>query len=343
MGIKVSVIIPVYNAEAYLEECILSLLLQTLRDCEFIFVNDGSTDQSSLLLEEYQKKDSRVKLIQQSNQGVSAARNAGLGVATGQYVGFVDADDYIEKDMYETLHHAAVQHSCDVVIANFKSEIEGSQVITSYSFPVNERLEKDFIAAQILPHFLKADDLNTAVNKIYRNQLLTEHRLAFPANVALGEDGHFNILFFSQAASMVYVNYTGYYYREVNGSATRNIKEKDYFGKAIEVYQMPPPPIYHQMIPDSSIVQLKSIRLINSMISYIYLYLKPSKDMKFVERYSYVKRMITSSPVREALPLYLEEMQHSLGRYERFILGMVRAKSTLGLMFAVTYSRLRNT
>lgn len=342
MTIKVSVIIPVYNAEKYLEECILSLLHQTLQACEFIFVNDGSTDKSRFLIERYQTKDSRIKLINQENKGVSAARNAALQIASGEYAGFVDADDYIEKDMYHTLYAAAVQYNSDVVVSNLESELEGSRVVTKYRFPSDKPLDRAFIMEQIMPYFLKADDLNTAVNKIYRINLLAEHRITFPEKVALGEDGMFNMFFFSHAASMTYVNCIGYHYREVKGSATRNIREKDYFGKAIEVYRMAPPQIYNEIIPSGTVNQLKSIRLINSMMSYIYIYFKPSKDMSFPKRYSYVKQMISNRHVREALPIYWDEMQNSIGRYERLIISMVRARSTVGLMCAVAYSRLRN-
>ncbi|MES9697320.1 glycosyltransferase [Bacillus sp. JJ927] len=102
-----SVIIPVYNAEKYITQCIESLLNQTLRECEFIFINDGSTDNSEKIIEDYKKINDRITLINQENQGVSIARNRGLDVSTGEYVGFVDADDYIEKDMYEMLYNAA--------------------------------------------------------------------------------------------------------------------------------------------------------------------------------------------------------------------------------------------
>lgn len=342
MSIKVSVIIPVYNAEKYLEECILSLLHQTLQACEFIFVNDGSTDKSRFLIERYQAKDSRIKLLNQENQGVSTARNAALQIASGEYAGFVDADDYIEKDMYQRLYAAAVHHNSDVIISNFESELEGSRVVTKYHFPSDKPLDRTFITKEIMPYFLKVDNLNAIWNKIYRINLLSEHQITFPEKVALGEDGIFNMLFFSYAATMTYVNYTGYHYREVEGSATRNIREKDYFGKAIEVYRMAPPQIYNEMIPRDTVHQLKSIRLINSMMSYIYIYFKPSKDMSFTHRYSYIKQMISNSYVREALPIYLDEMQGSIGRYERFIISMVRARSTVGLMCAVVYSRLRN-
>ena len=137
MGIKVSVIIPVYNAEKYITECIESLLNQTLQQCEFIFVNDGSKDHSGAIIDEFKKKDSRIILINQENQGVSMARNNGLKAASGEYVGFVDADDYIENDMYETMYNHAKQDECDAVISNLESEMEGRKFISNYPFPQN--------------------------------------------------------------------------------------------------------------------------------------------------------------------------------------------------------------
>lgn len=339
---KVSIIIPVYNAEKYISECIESLLGQTLHACEFIFVNDGSDDKSKSIIEDYQRHDDRIKLINQENQGVSAARNAGLQAALGEYVGFVDADDYIEKDMYETLYHAAIEQNCDVVVSNLESELEGCKVIITYPFRTNETLGRAYILQYIMPYFLKVDDLNTAVNKIYRKNVLTKNKIAFPEKVALGEDGMFNMIFFSHAATMTYMNYTGYHYREVSGSATRNIRDKDYFSKAIEVYKTAPPLIYNEIIPSNNVNRLKSIRLIKSMISYIYIYFKPSNDMSFTKRYRYVKQMINNKYVREALPIYWDEMNSSIGRYEKFILSMVKVRSAFGLMFAVVYSRWRN-
>ena len=104
--IVVSVIIPVYNADKFLERCVNSLLSQTLASCEFIFVNDGSTDASLSILQQFQQKDPRIRLVNQENKGVSDARNAGLKIANGDYIGFVDADDFIEKDYFEKLYSA---------------------------------------------------------------------------------------------------------------------------------------------------------------------------------------------------------------------------------------------
>ena len=99
MSIKVSIIVPVYNVENYLEQCLDSILNQSLKEIEVILVNDGSTDRSGAICDDYSKKDKRIKVFHTKNRGLSAARNKGLELASGEYIGFVDSDDYIRKDM----------------------------------------------------------------------------------------------------------------------------------------------------------------------------------------------------------------------------------------------------
>ena len=100
---KISVIVPVYNTEKFLNNCIESILNQTHKNLEVIIIDDGSTDNSPAICDEYAKKDSRVKVIHKENGGVSSARNAGLDIASGEYIGFIDGDDVIEPDMYHFL------------------------------------------------------------------------------------------------------------------------------------------------------------------------------------------------------------------------------------------------
>ncbi|WP_216829038.1 glycosyltransferase family 2 protein [Alkalihalobacterium elongatum] len=342
MGTKITVIIPVYNAEKYLSQCIQSLLNQSLQDCEFIFINDGSTDNSQKLIEEFKATDQRIKLINQENLGVSIARNIGLELATGEYVGFVDADDYIESDMYEQLYKATKNGECDVIITDFESEIDGQKVITTYPFPVNQTLNRTFIEGELLPHFVKSENLNSACNKIYSNKRIIENKIRFPEKLALGEDGMFNMLFFNVARNMKYINYTGYHYREVKGSATRNLVRYDYFSRALEVYTKDLPSFLIATIGREKVQQLKAIKFIHSVLSYIYIYFTANDNLRFKERFNYVKVMIHHPKVKEALPIYYNEYLSGLGRYERFLLEMIKRKATFALYCATTYSKLRN-
>ena len=112
----VSVIVPVYNTEGFLQKCLDSLTNQTLEDIEIICVNDGSTDNSLKILEDNAIRDDRIKIINQKNKKQGAARNAGMKIATGEYIGFVDSDDWIDLDFYEKLYNAATRHNFDIAL-----------------------------------------------------------------------------------------------------------------------------------------------------------------------------------------------------------------------------------
>lgn len=117
---ELSIIVPVYKVEKYLPKCIDSILAQTFRDFELILIDDGSPDRCGAICDEYAAKDSRIKVIHQQNAGVSAARNAGLDIATGTYLGFVDSDDWIEPEMYETMITTAKEKQVDVVVCGLE-------------------------------------------------------------------------------------------------------------------------------------------------------------------------------------------------------------------------------
>lgn len=111
---KISIIIPVYNVERYLEKCIDSILQQTFKDIEVVLVNDGSQDQCGEICDRYKQKDNRIKVVHKENGGVASARNAGLKIATGEWIGWVDADDWIEPDMFNYLIENAIVYGADI-------------------------------------------------------------------------------------------------------------------------------------------------------------------------------------------------------------------------------------
>src|SRR5690625_1367019 len=119
MTLEISIIVPVYNLEDYLHKCIDSILAQTFTNFELILVNDGSTDRSSEICEEYASIDHRIRVIHKKNGGVASSRNAGLEVAKGEYIGFVDNDDYINEYMFETLYNNARTYSSDILFCDY--------------------------------------------------------------------------------------------------------------------------------------------------------------------------------------------------------------------------------
>ena len=153
-NVKVSVIIPVYNAEKYLRECLDSVIGQTLQDIEIICVDDGSTDNSLLILQEYAANDKRLKIVEQANQGAAAARNAGIAVAQGEYLAFLDADDLYYLEALQTAYVCAEKSNADVLLfeADFFDEKHGllrtEQVETKYLSCLHE------FSVQILPDYI---------------------------------------------------------------------------------------------------------------------------------------------------------------------------------------------
>ena len=120
----ISIIIPVYNAESYIRRCLESVLSQTYKEIQVILVNDGSTDDTLSILEEYSRSDSRIQLINKDNSGVSKTRNIGIDISDGEYIGFVDADDYLEPEMYEKLYNAIKKTAADVACCGYYQDFD---------------------------------------------------------------------------------------------------------------------------------------------------------------------------------------------------------------------------
>lgn len=179
--IKVSVIIPVYNVENYLKQCLDSVLNQTLKEIEIICVDDGSTDSSLSILEEYKKQDSRVKVVCQKNAGAGAARNAGLRIAEGEYLSFLDSDDFFEPDMLEEAYKKAEEYQADFVV--FNSDQYHMDKKNYVSVPWVMRLKDippymPFGYRQLTDNVFKTF-VGWAWDKLYRRSFVLEHDLWF--------------------------------------------------------------------------------------------------------------------------------------------------------------------
>ena len=338
--ILISIIIPVYNAANHLDECINSLLKQSFKDCEFIFVNDGSTDDSKTIIEVYQAKDRRIKLINQENQGVSVARNIGLELASGNYVGFVDADDFIEKTYYDKLYNTAINDNCDIVVSNFTIENKGNYITNNSKYKKNIIFDNEKIQTEIISEFIKGSNLNSIWNKLYKRSIIKN--INFPVGVALGEDGLFNLKAFQKANSIIFTDYSGYNYREIEGSATKNILKKDYFKRAIEVYNYNYQNDIDFSLDENNINKWKAIRLVNSVISYIDMYLKNNNGLSFSHKFNYVKNMISNKLVQNALKNYKDDVLKAKSKYEQFIVNCMTNKAIFKIILANSYSQFRN-
>src|SRR5690554_2285343 len=160
----ISIIVPVYNVEQYIEKCMVSILSQTYRNIEIILIDDGSTDNSGNLCDTYSAIDPRVKVIHKKNGGISSARNSGLEVAMGEYIGFVDPDDWIETNMYESMYSNIKRNNSEICICNYI--IDGSDYSRKTELPFNLNvLNKQEILEFIIPPLISPKNLEDDSNK----------------------------------------------------------------------------------------------------------------------------------------------------------------------------------
>lgn len=338
----ISVIIPVFNAEKHIEKCIDSLLSQTLSACEFVFVNDGSSDKSQSIVEYFQKQDSRIKLINQKNQGVSIARNSGIAIAQGDYIGFVDADDYVEKDCFQRLYEIAISKSVAIVISNYFSSQEGHTFTSKALFRENEVLNSEFIQKQIIPYLIGNDNLNAIWNKMYKRELITDNQIWFPKGVPLGEDGWFNLNCFNKADSVFFSDYVGYHYVDVTGSATRNFSGNNYFKRIEDVFQQDFSSFTNQYLDINKIELLKAEKFIKNTIALLHEYFKEKYQINSKKRNELVKEVFNSLTTRQIIKSHFVVLFSGKSKYEQIILLAIKYKINVLLTMAIEYSKFRN-
>lgn len=233
---KISIILPVYNTEEYLPKCLDSLIFQTYDNLEIICVNDGSTDNSLKVLEDYSKKDSRIKIFSQENLGQSVARNYGLNVATGDYISFIDSDDWVYLTLYQTFVDAITQTEriIDIWMFNVSSYVEGkNDVIPKVFFEAsdwNNHTNDNVI--HVFDDCQRPFSRNlSAANKIYRRVFLDTINLRFPEGVKY-EDQYFSLKAFLNAESIMFTDNVFYRYRNFHSSSisiAQNQKSFDIF------------------------------------------------------------------------------------------------------------------
>ena len=223
MDPKVSVIVPIYNAEKYMKKCIDSILSQTLENIEIILVNDGSVDNSANIADEYSRVDRRVRVIHQNNSGPSVARNTGISVARGKYIGFVDCDDYIEKTMYEELFKSADKNNVQVAMCSYIENYiyKNESHIIKANLKPGKIYNKQGIQNNIINTFAKNENYGfySLCNKIYLREWLIESNLKIDENRDHGEDWWFNINVLSKIDNFIYIDKELYNYIHINSNS----------------------------------------------------------------------------------------------------------------------------
>lgn len=236
---SISIIVPVFNTEKYLERCILSILAQTFTDYELILVNDGSTDTSRSICDKYCQVDQRIQVIHKSNRGLSSARNAGLAIAKGKYIGFVDSDDCIAPDQYSHLYQASILHKADIVMGGYLKIPHHSKPFTfpqNTSCPQNTILnDKDLLEHCILPFFGYVttnripEAFSSSCDKLYRREFIKDNSFLSEREY-ISEDNLFNLSLYIQKPAFVFSPNYGYHYFENSASLTSRYSTKHFCG-----------------------------------------------------------------------------------------------------------------
>ena len=224
---KITVIVPVYNVENYLNKCLDSLINQTYKNLEISVINDGSTDNSGKICQEYAQKDNRIIYIEKENGGQSEARNMGLDRMTGSYVTFVDSDDWVELDYVEVLYNKLIEYQADIAVGNYYSYNEQEGIFYFHIFG-NSYYEKVYDNVSIFENFYESEHMkNFALicvgGKLYKSDLFRELRFEVGK---LGEDGYLNQKIYLLAEKTIYLNAGLYAYRQREGSSSRSWTEK---------------------------------------------------------------------------------------------------------------------
>lgn len=227
---KISIIVPIYNAEEHLDKCVESILEQTETNLEIILVDDGSKDNSFEICKKYEKTDQRVKVIHQENAGVSVARNHGIEIAEGEYIGFVDSDDWIEPVMYERLLKEAKETNADVVMCDATTVYSDGkiQADTIMQLSKNQVLSKPDFTPSLLLEMAGSAWRCIYKNNRYNAKLIKSERLYFPLGVKFSEDRIFNIYAFGYADKIAYIK-ESYYNRYMNEKSAVHRFHEDYF------------------------------------------------------------------------------------------------------------------
>ncbi|WP_205401361.1 glycosyltransferase family 2 protein [Streptococcus lutetiensis] len=221
----VSVIVPVYNVEKYIHRCITSIINQSYSELEIILVDDGSSDSSGLICDEYALKDKRIKVIHKKNGGLGYARNSGLDCATGKYVTFIDSDDYVEQDMIEKLYKDLIGVEADTCIGGFQRVYHNGTFV--YENPLSGRVfEKEEILIKVLSkmfgQLVNSSSLEMSVWKVlFSNELIQKYNIRFPSEREfISEDIIFDTEYYAKANRVVMSSDVGYYYCDNEDSLT---------------------------------------------------------------------------------------------------------------------------
>lgn len=260
---KVSVIVPVYNTEKYLERCINSIISQSFKDFELILINDGSKDKSLSIMKEYSRKDKRIKVFDQNNKGPALTRNFGINKAKAKYVMFIDSDDYIDDNYIQDYYNAISKEDLDIVIGGYKRVVEKKVTFTL-------QLKQGEFSKYII---------TGPVCRIVRKQFLTDNKIEF-LDTNSSEDVYFNLMIYNKTKKIKIIDNIGYNYF-YNKNSLSNTAHKG-FKKEIKIIEL----LDLINVEESYNLELNQYYIIRYIIWYLLYSGRTASSSSFVEEYN---------------------------------------------------------
>ena len=217
---KISIVVPVYNTEIYIEQCINSIINQNYKNLEIIIINDGSTDSSYEILKNQYKQHPNIKIITINNKGVSYARNIGIQIASGDYITFIDSDDYIKTKFLKNLTRPLLQFKYDWIISGI-NDFTDNTILKKSILPKKKWL---LLNAQQYIEFLQVELLSSPVSKLYKTEIIKTNNIRFNNSISYAEDREFNLQYIQHINNAYTINNSDYYYRKNVISSLSNQK-----------------------------------------------------------------------------------------------------------------------
>lgn len=351
--ISVSIIVPVFNAGEHLRECVDSILSQTLKEIEVILVDDGSTDSSGKICDEYARRDARVKVLHTENGGPSKARNRGIEAALGEFIGFVDADDFVSPLMFASLYNAAVSTGSDMAFCDYIAQKKDGGVPVRSDFSGDKTYNKKEIETLVLPYFFGYSSSELKSYKsffpfadyssyvwlcIYKTSIIRESGIYFPdQNTYFNEDHLFNLNFVYRASKITHLAKYLYFYRDSESSLT-----KHYFDGFLEA-KLNRYAYMRDFIRKNGCDPAFDRRLDNKIcvetINIINYYVNADK-LTMREKYGKIKKTLNSEPIKNAYSA-LELKSVPFSKLSVFLHLAKRKACRALLLLSLVYNRVR--
>lgn len=301
---KLSVVIPVYNAQFYLENCIESILNQNFEDFELLLINDGSTDSTLDICQEYERKDKRIRVFNKTNSGVSDTRNYAINKIKGEYVLFIDSDDWIENNTFGSLFEVVDSNNPDLIIFGISIDVESEKnninSILNYYKRSSWKTKKE-IQDNVYNLFEKAL-INSSCNKLYKSKILLNNNIRFK-NSFVAEDTEFNLDYLVHTKHVEVLDNCFYHYmKRIQNKSVTSIHYEDSFSRYVEVHKKMKNLFLINNKLDPDIEQILRNTMVSQYLSVIFKVFKSTNSSKnWIQKRKFLNSGINNALIKDTL------------------------------------------